>query len=139
MAQLKAGTRLKSSVCATEIMVIAAPAEDTALTCGGADVIDRSCAALPPDVTGLLPVALQLFEWWPFFGELRFRRFSQLEPSERDDSLRGWMTSRLGTRRLAFYALRNLALLGYWSQEQTWPLIDYRGPLIASANAEAAA
>jgi hypothetical protein len=33
---------------------------------------------------------------------------------------------------MAFLALRNLALLGYWSQDETWPLIGYRGPLIAS-------
>lgn len=40
MASLKAGTRMKSAVCATEIMVIAAPAaEDILLTCGGAPMI----------------------------------------------------------------------------------------------------
>jgi hypothetical protein len=36
MAQLKAGSRLKSTVCDTQVMVIAAPAGDLALTCGGA-------------------------------------------------------------------------------------------------------
>ena len=95
------------------------------------EVIDASCAALPPDVTELLPVALRLFEWWPFLFEPRFRRFSELEPEARDASLRGWMESRFATRRLAFYALRNLSLLGYWSQDETWPLIGYRGPLLA--------
>ena len=39
MAQLKAGTRLKSSVCATEVMVIAAPANEVAVTCGGAAMV----------------------------------------------------------------------------------------------------
>ena len=33
---LKAGTRLRSSVCSTEVMVIAAPDGDVALQCGGA-------------------------------------------------------------------------------------------------------
>jgi hypothetical protein len=97
------------------------------------EVIDAACAALPPDVTGLLPLALRAFEWWPFLFELRFRRFSQLDPGARDASLRGWMTSRFGIRRTAFLALRNLALLGYWSQPETWPLIGYRGPLLAPA------
>ena len=78
-----------------------------------------------------------MFEWWPFFGELRFRRFSELDAEARDESLRGWMTSRIATRRLAFYALRNLALLGYWSQEETWPLIGYRGPLLPAPGPEA--
>ncbi|MDE0884065.1 MAG: hypothetical protein OSB70_00890 [Myxococcota bacterium] len=36
MAVLKAGTRLKSSVCSTEVMVVAAPKDDVEVTCGGA-------------------------------------------------------------------------------------------------------
>jgi hypothetical protein len=96
-------------------------------------VIEAACAALPPEVTEPLPLALLLFEWWPFFFELRFRRFSDIDPEARDESLRGWMTSRFGVRRLGFLALRNLALLGWWSQQETWPLIGYQGPLLAPA------
>ena len=40
MAQLKAGTRMRSAVCKTEVMVIAAPADELALSCGGAPMID---------------------------------------------------------------------------------------------------
>ena len=40
MAALSAGQRLKSTVCATEIMVIAAPDEDIELQCGGATMTD---------------------------------------------------------------------------------------------------
>lgn len=36
MAQLKPGTRLKSAVCDTEVMVIAVPADGAEVTCGGA-------------------------------------------------------------------------------------------------------
>ena len=39
MAELKAGTRMKSAVCATQVMVIAAARPDVALTCGGAPMI----------------------------------------------------------------------------------------------------
>ena len=39
MAQLKTGTRLKSAVCATEVMVIAAPAEAPEVTCGGVAMV----------------------------------------------------------------------------------------------------
>lgn len=39
MTQLKAGSRMRSSVCATEVMVIAAPAADTEVRCGGAVMI----------------------------------------------------------------------------------------------------
>ena len=39
MALLKAGTRLKSAVCSTEVMVVAAPKAEVELTCGGAPLI----------------------------------------------------------------------------------------------------
>jgi hypothetical protein len=35
MAQLKAGARLKSAVCSTEVIVIAAPANGADVRCGG--------------------------------------------------------------------------------------------------------
>jgi hypothetical protein len=44
--QIKPGTRLRSAVCDTELMVIAAPADAIELTCGGATVID--IAGEPP-------------------------------------------------------------------------------------------
>jgi len=40
MAQLKTGTRIRSAVCSTEVMVIAAPAGDIEVTCGGTPMID---------------------------------------------------------------------------------------------------
>jgi hypothetical protein len=60
-----------------------------------------------------------------------------MSDAEGDASLRAWMTSRLGFRRRAFYALRNLAFLGYYSQEATWPLIGYRGPILVREEAPA--
>ena len=39
MAQLKAGTRMRSAVCATEVMVVAAPADEVEVECGGAPMI----------------------------------------------------------------------------------------------------
>jgi hypothetical protein len=39
MAQLKAGTRIQSAVCSTEVMVIQAPAGDVDVRCGGAPMI----------------------------------------------------------------------------------------------------
>lgn len=37
--QLKAGARLKSSVCEGQVVVVRAPSRDVALTCGGAPMI----------------------------------------------------------------------------------------------------
>jgi hypothetical protein len=44
--KLKVGARLRSAVCATEVMVVAAPEGDVALSCGGAPLVD--IAAEPP-------------------------------------------------------------------------------------------
>lgn len=45
MATLKAGSRLKSAVCDTQLMVIAAPPGDVALTCGGAPLLEMTASA----------------------------------------------------------------------------------------------
>jgi len=42
MAILKAGTRLKSAVCNTEVMIVAAPKTDVEVSCGGAPLIEMT-------------------------------------------------------------------------------------------------
>ena len=39
MSKYKPGARLRSAVCTTEVVVIAAPAGDIALSCGGAPLV----------------------------------------------------------------------------------------------------
>ena len=94
------------------------------------ETIDRLCAGLDPELTRPLPALLRLVEWGPLLFDFTFMRFSRMTPDQRDESLRAWMTSRLGLRRQAFYALRNLAFLGWWSQQETWALVGYAGPLL---------
>ena len=55
MAQLKPGSRMRSAVCATEVMVVAASAEDVELTCGGAPMV--ALDAEPPAGTEISPEA----------------------------------------------------------------------------------
>jgi hypothetical protein len=57
MAQLKPGARMRSAVCATEVMVVAAPKAEVELTCGGAPMIGLDAAPVPggapsPDAAG---------------------------------------------------------------------------------------
>jgi len=57
MAVLKAGTRLRSAVCSTEVMVVAAPKSDVEVTCGGVTLIEMggqppAGASLSPDASG---------------------------------------------------------------------------------------
>jgi len=44
MKTLKAGVRLKSAVCDTEVMVTRAAAAEVNLTCGGAEMIEMATA-----------------------------------------------------------------------------------------------
>lgn len=45
MAVLAAGKRLKSAVCSTEVMIIATPGGDVALTCGGSAMAEGAAPA----------------------------------------------------------------------------------------------
>jgi len=55
MAQLKPGVRIRSAVCDTEVMVIAAPAGEVEVTCGGAPMI--ALDAEPPEGVAVAPDA----------------------------------------------------------------------------------
>ena len=99
------------------------------------DTIDGLCAGLDPALTAPLPLLLRLVEWGPLLFDFTFTRFSRMSDAQRDASLRAWMTSRIGLRRQGFAALRNLAFLGWWSQDEAWPLIGYAGPLLSRASA----
>lgn len=102
----------------------------TADEVGAAGAVEGVLAHLDPELVEQLRLALWLVDWWPAVGELRFARFRSLPSQQQDESLEGWRTSRLDSRRLVFHALRNLSMLGYWSQDQTWELIGYGGPWI---------
>jgi hypothetical protein len=58
MPRLKPGTRLRSAVCTTELMVIRAPDGETTVTCGGAPLLPfdaappGGAAAPAPDAAG---------------------------------------------------------------------------------------
>ena len=95
---------------------------------GALGAVEGVLARLDTELVEQLRLALWLVDWWPAVGELRFARFRSLSPEQQDESLEGWRTSGLDSRRLVFYALRNLSMLGYWSQDETWRLIGYGGP-----------
>lgn len=97
--------------------------------------IDRLCAGLDPALTEPLPALLRAVEWGPYLFDWTFSRFTALDAAGKDASLRGWMTSRFALRRLGFQALKNLSLLGWYAQDESWPAIGYRGPLIARREA----
>lgn len=50
MGHYQPGTRLRSAVCATEVVIIAAPPENVELSCGGAPLLAEGDEA-SPDMT----------------------------------------------------------------------------------------
>lgn len=92
--------------------------------------LDALCRTLDPALVQPLPWLLRAVEYGPFVLDLTFSRFTRMTEAQKDASLEAWLRSRWPLRRQAFLALRNLALLGYYSQEETWPLIGYAGPLL---------
>jgi hypothetical protein len=97
---------------------------------GAIAAIDALLSQLDPALTADLPLALRLFDWGPILFDLTFSRFTRMGAAEQDASIRCWMTSRLALRRQAYEAVRNLAFIGYYSQDAVWAGIGYRGPLI---------
>ena len=97
---------------------------------GAVASVDALCASLDPELAGPLPLLIRAFDLGPFLFDFRFSRFTGLSDAEKDESIAGWMTSRIHLRRVAFLALRNLCFFGYYSQDEIWPLIGYAGPLL---------
>lgn len=54
MAKLKMGSRWRSSVCTTEVIIVAAPADEVDLTCGSAPMVP---VGQPPAAGSLSPDA----------------------------------------------------------------------------------
>jgi hypothetical protein len=118
-------TRIAERVCDTGEPGAPSPAATVA-------TVDAFCRSLDPALSSQLPLALRLFEWAPLVFDWTLTPFTRLGDAERDASLRGWMTSRFAIRRQAFLAVRNLCLLGFYSQPEAWRLVGYQGPLLAA-------
>ena len=92
--------------------------------------IDQALVQLDPDLQSQVKWLLRIIQWGPPLLMLRFARFTSLSPGEQDEYLRGWATSPRVLRRLAFRALKNLSMLGYYSQDTTWAALHYPGPWV---------
>jgi hypothetical protein len=97
---------------------------------GAIERIEQLLAVLDRELVRSVKLLLRIVDLWPAVMELRFRRFRSLSDAEKDESLEGWLTSRIALRRQIFFGLRNLAQYGYWTDEATWRLVGYPGPMI---------
>jgi len=96
----------------------------------GLTTIDTALLQLPRDTVTQLHYALLLFEYGPPLFAWRLSIFTNLSDEAKDRYLEGWEQSDSDLRRLAFRAVKNLALLGYYAQDSTWPGIHYQGPWV---------
>jgi len=92
------------------------------------ETIDQGLLQLDASLQSQVQWLLAIFQWGPPLFQLKLKTFTGMTPDERDAYLRSWATSRHRTRRLAFRALKNLSMLGYYSQDATWKGIHYDGP-----------
>jgi hypothetical protein len=96
----------------------------------GLRTIDTALLQLSPDVRRQLHWGLLLFQYAPPFFLAGLSTYTDLSESAQDAYLRQWEQSRFQTLRLAFQAFKNLAMLGYYSQDATWKGIHYHGPWV---------
>ena len=96
----------------------------------GLTTIDTALRQLPHDTITQLHYALLLFQYGPPVFALRLSRFTDLGDAAKDAYLTGWEQSSYELRRVAFRAVKNLSLLGYYSEDATWQGIHYQGPWV---------
>ncbi|HUI27235.1 MAG TPA: hypothetical protein VL403_14225 [Candidatus Kryptonia bacterium] len=96
----------------------------------GLTTIDTALRQLPRDTVTQLHYALLLFEFGPPLFALRLSKLTDLSDAAKDAYLSGWEHSSYELRRVAFRAVKNLSLLGYYSQDATWQGIHYQGPWV---------
>src|SRR5262249_43866958 len=91
---------------------------------------DRILTLADPAAAKELKQLLRLFEnaLAGFIFDRRIHAFTSLSPSEQDQALRDWQSSRLQIRRTGFQALRTLVLAAYFSSPLTWQTVRYPGP-----------
>jgi hypothetical protein len=104
-----------------------APAPDDV---GVALFVDRYLARLPAPLQDDVRALLQLVEHGSLLFQPALSRFTHLQAVEQDATLADWESSRLTVRRRGFQALKTLALLGYYRDDRTWPLLAYTGPML---------
>lgn len=121
-----------------------APWQETALEALISRICDPGETELPrPEEVGAADVARSYLRWMPevtrrklghliatfeggplVLGPSR-RRFSELDASDQDAYLEKWSESSLPPMRAAFHAIKQVAMMGYYSQPGAWPGIGY--------------
>ena len=100
------------SVCAYMVGVSGDTALDTPII-----VIDSFVQQLPKALRKQLRFGLYLFQWGPLLFIGKPCRFTQLDPRDAIRYIEGWAKSRFSVRRRLFRGLRDIAFLGFYSNQ----------------------
>jgi len=85
-------------------------------------------------VRAKLDVLLKVFDWG---AVLRYgARFRRLSAANQDAYLRVWERSPVQSLRFGFSSLRNLVLLAFYTQPESWGMIGYPGPRVGTVGSE---
>lgn len=100
------------SVCAYMVGVPCDDALDTPII-----AIDAFVQQLPKTLQRQLRFGLHLFQWGPLLFIGKLCRFTQLPPRDAVRYIDGWAKSRFQIRRRLFRGLRDIAFLGFYSDQ----------------------
>lgn len=100
------------SVCAYMVGVPCDTALDTPII-----AIDAFVQQLPKTLQRQLRFGLHLFQWGPLLFKGKLCRFTQLSPRDAVRYVEGWAKSRFQIRRRLFRGLRDIAFLGFYSNQ----------------------
>lgn len=115
-------SQLQARICAYEDLDM--PTSQAIDACAASVAFSQT---MPPHIRAQLRDVLVLLEAGvSILGpKRRARRFSALNAADQDTYLRGWEQSALMPQRAAFFGIKSLCMMGYWTRPQVWPHIDY--------------
>ncbi len=100
-------------------------------------VAERFVQGQDTAVRAKLGLLLKVLDWGAVF---RYgARFARLSAANQDAYLRAWERSPVQSLRFGFSSLRNLVLLAFYTQPESWSMIGYPGPRQGSASPVVAA
>ncbi len=94
------------------------------------ETVDWALTFAPPELQRQARWLLRLFNWSPLWVLWKPAFFVNLNDQYQDACLQRWAESSRAWMTAGFQALKNLSVLGYYSQDEVWQAIHYRGPWV---------
>ncbi len=99
---------------------------------GTARAVDKLLSTLPDENKKQMKLLFSAFEHSPLIFAFSKTPFSQQPLDKQRKILASLENNSLSFARLAFMAIKMLAMLGYYTRDAAWKAIGYDGPLVKS-------